>query len=155
MSSIQSTLQTLLETEMSAGGLLANLNGVYIGGIKLMAAESYPVLIIDSTPGKYIFNGNHLLVIVNLTLTVHVIMSVVSDAEEVRDKLIYDYSTTPASGLIAFFLKYGGLTVGSLRYKISLGEIETGVGTDKGGRETAAAEIPLELSTRMAVTPHV
>ncbi len=114
--SLTSELKALIETEMHAGGLLAGLNGVFTGGVKLIPTENYPALVIDSAPGKYHYNGNHLLVEHNYMLSLLVIEPDVSEAEDTRNALLYDPSVTPRTGLVAFFLQYGSITVDGIFY---------------------------------------
>ena len=149
MAGIPETLKTMLETEIAKGaeGRLNALKGVYIGNIELFPEEKYPLVNIVSMPSRYPFNGNHIELSREYSLVVHVLGSSLSASETLRDQLVFDEQSSPLNGIIPFFLADRCFKIGDVLYEVTIGETETVIGKDKMGRDSAAADIPITVST--------
>ncbi len=135
------------EIALGAAGRLGNLKGVYIGDIDLLPESDYPVLCIITDKSKHPFNGNHVELQRKFSLVIGVLNKSIPDAEALRDQLVFDEQSIPIAGVAPFLLLNQGFTIGTQRYLIGVGETETMVGPDKGGRTTAAAVIPISVLT--------
>jgi hypothetical protein len=150
---IPERLKELLETEIANGaaGRLEDLVGVYIGKLDVLPQDKYPLVCIVTDPGKYSYNGNFVQIEHNYTLQVGVLNASLQEAEELRDQLIFDEQASPPTGLIPFLLDNNNFTCGSTSYELTVGETATGIAKDPGSRMTAAAEIPVTITTEITI----
>lgn len=146
---VQDEIKSLMEAEMVEGGKLEGLKSVVIGDITLIPAANYPCAMIISEPGKMVYNGNHLLIEKNFVIVIHVIEDTIEKSEEIRDELIIRESNGSFFGMMPFLKTNMGIQAGDLRYALSFSDINTGTGPNSKGRDTAAAEIPVKLTTRI------
>jgi translation elongation factor EF-4 len=151
--SIKSALKALFITEMVPSGLLEKITSVDIDAVELRKSDAYPVLAIVSNEGEYVNNRNHLNIEHVFDGIVHVLGPSIPDSEDTRDKIIFDSSTNPKTGLICFFNKIGNgqVTADGVTYNINYSNIKITTGIDIKGRDTAQALFQIKVWTKLGL----